>query len=76
MKSMQHKMDDIMTTQEYILCYGVQVINMVGMSDMDDINEPILPLRNELQCTLWLTEQLSLLERMLLGEKSYQYNIV
>gem|GEM_PF-4801824 len=37
-----------MTLPEYILYYGDQVINMVGMYETDDICEPILQPVNEL----------------------------
>ena len=57
---MQLKIEGIMIIQESILYYGDQVINMVGMSEIDDICELILQLLNKHLFMQWLIEKLLL----------------
>jgi hypothetical protein len=56
---MLNKIEVIINLQDYIQYYGEQVINMVGMSDMDDISELISQLLNEHPFILLLDEKLS-----------------
>jgi len=58
MQNMHQKIDDTMISLDYILCYGEQVINMVGMYEMDDIFELILQHQNEHLYIQLLTEKL------------------
>jgi hypothetical protein len=57
-------MDDIMIIQDYIPYYGEQVINMVGMYEMDDIFELTLLLPNEHLYMQWQIEKL-LMQKMI-----------
>ena len=57
MKNMHQKTEVIMISLDYILYYGDQAINMVGMFEMDDIYEQILQQQNEHQFIQLLIEK-------------------